>query len=189
MRTLPLRAGRNGLRLDYPLTGLIARHKDLNRSIEEAWAGLLTVVCEGWPDWPIEVWTRLVEQEVEDGAEEDEGARWTLSFCVFFAGEGPENSDVAAMCDFATRGLQGVLELSPSVSWAGVDPAWKPLWAVDDAAIYRLLVPEATLNGAVYLLGSYAGQPAWFAATVEAWPLHEVALPIELAEADLGWAF
>jgi hypothetical protein len=184
MRTLPLRADGPGLRLEYSLTELVAKHPDLNRSLEEAFAGLLTVVCEGWPDWPIEVWTRLVGVEVED-----EEPRWIVSFCIFFGGEGPDNSDVAAMVDFSIRGLQGVLELSPIIGWAGVDSTWKALWAVDDAQICRLQVPEATVDGAIFLLGSYAGQPAWFAATTEAWPLRDAGLPIALAQVDLGWAF
>ena len=187
MLILPLRAGERGLCLDYVLAALTKRHADLNRALEEAWAGLLTVVSESWPDWPLEVWTRLEE---EDEPDPDTGEpRWKLRFCLFFADEGPDNQDVAAMCDFATRGLQGVLELSPAVSWGGIDPDWSPLWAVDDATVYRLLAPEPTLSRGVYLLGSYAGQPAWFAATLEAWPLHGSSLGIELAEADSGWAF
>lgn len=187
MLILPLRAGERGLCLDYPLAGLTARHADANRAIEEAWAGLLTVVCESWPDWPLEVWTRLEEQDELDPETGD--PTWKVRFCLFFAGEGPDNSDVAAMCDFATRGLQGVLESSPAVSWAGIDPTWKPLWAVDDAAVYRLLAPEPTLSRGIYLLGSYAGRPAWFAAALEAWPLHGSGLSIGLAEADLSWVF
>ncbi len=184
MTILPLRAGERGLCLDYPLTALLGRHRDLNRALEEAWAGLLTVVCEGWPDWPLEVWTRLEERRSEG-----EEPTWCLRFCLFFAGEGPDNQDVAAMCDFATRGLQGVLEESPEVSWGGIDPGWQPLWAVDDASVYRLLAPEASLSRAVYLLGSYAGRPAWFAAALEAWPLHGSGLPIHVAEVDTSWVF
>ena len=65
---LPLRAGALGLSLCYELDGLIQKHRDLNRSLEEAWASLLTVLTERWPDWPIEVWTRLLPYE-EDGEE------------------------------------------------------------------------------------------------------------------------
>ena len=186
MLILPLRAGERGLRLDYSLNEMTRRHVDANRALEEAWAGLLTVVCESWPDWPLEVWTRLREDEPDP---ETGDPVWTLCFCLFFAGDGPDNQDVAAMCDFATRGLQGVLLLTPTITWGGIDPDWKPLWAVDDGEVYRLIVPERTMSHAVYLLGTYAGLPAWFAATLEAWPLQGSGLPIKLAEADMGWTF
>ncbi len=188
---LPVRGGNQGLGLGYPLSKLVDAHDDLNRALEEAFAGLLTVLCEGWPDWPIEIWTRLVEPVVLDGPDDDdeEAPDWTLEFRLFFAGEGPAHNDVTAMLSVVTQGMSAVLQVEPKVSWAGIDPTWKPLWAIDDAAIYRLLAPERTVDPAVYMLGHYAGRPAWFAAALEAWPLQGAGLPISLAEADTGWAF
>jgi hypothetical protein len=188
---LPMRAGPMGLALAYSLNELANRHGDLNRALEEAWAGVLTVLREGWPDWPLEVWTalELLPPLEEEEGDEDATPRWVLHFRLFFAGEGPENGDVAAMVDFVVRGLQGVLEVTPLIDWMGVHPGWRPLWAVDDAQIYRLIAPEITAEPSVYLLGWYSGRPALFAASLEAWPLQGAAQPIDFAEADLGWAF
>ena len=181
---IPLRGGAFGLGLTYPLEPLVEAHDDLNRTFEEAWAGLMTVLLEGWPDWPVEVWTRLSSSFNEEGKE-----RWFVQFLVFFAGEGPDNSDVAAMLDFVTRGLRGVIAVPPVVLWTRLAPDCKPLWVIDDAAIYRALAPERGLEPSVYLLGHYAGRPAWFSATVEAWPLHGAGLPIGLVDVDTSWAF
>lgn len=184
MTTIPMRGGPGALLFACELGGLAARHEDVNRTLEEAWAGLLCVVRDAWPDWPLEVWSRLDPQEDEDG---DESA-WHLVYGVVFGGEGPDNPDVAAMADFAVRGLGKVVGVGLDASWGAIDPTWNPLWAVDDGQVYRLLASEPTAEPSLYLLGTYAGQPAWFAATLDAWPLEGKCLPVETADVDLGWA-
>lgn len=194
---IPLRGGSTTLALEWDLEELVALHKDLNRVLEEAWAGLLTVLVESWPDWPIEVWSRLErrepgEDDAVDASELQPGEkleRWVLAYRVSFADEDASNADVAAMVTYVTRGLGAVLQTPAEVSWASVDPDWKALWSVDDAQVYRLIADERTMEPSLWMVGQYGGLPSYFAATLEAWPLQGVRLPILHAEADLGWAF
>ena len=180
---VPLRGAAQAMAVTYSLGKLTAAHDDLNRSLEESWAGLLTVLTERWPDWPIEVWTRLLPYE-EDGE-----PKWHLQFLVSFAGEQADNRDVTAMTGFLLQGLSRCLGEEPLVNSCPVAPDCKPLWVVDDGTVLRLLAPEHTIDRAVFMLGHYAGQPTYFAASVEAWPLSRPDVPIEFAEADLAWAF
>ncbi len=197
---IPLRGGATTLGLEWDLEELVALNKNLNRTLEEAWGGLLTVLVESWPDWPIEVWSRLERREPEGdeaqevqatpGAEPDAKVeRWVLAYRVSFANEGAENADVAAMVTYVTRGLAAVLQVAPEVSWDAIEPGWKALWAIDDTQVYRLIADERTMEPSLWMVGQYAGLPSYFAATLEAWPLQGVRLPLKHAEADLGWAF
>ena len=180
---VPLRGAAQAMAVTYSLEKLTAAHDDLNRTLEESWGGLLTVLTERWPDWPIEIWGRLL------AFEEDEQPKWHLQFLVSFAGEQADNRDVVAMTGFVLRGLGRCLGIEPLVNRCPVGPDSKPLWVVDDGAVLRLLVPEATIDRAIFMLGHYAGQPAYFAASTEAWPLARSEISIGLAEADLAWAF
>jgi len=181
---VPLRGAAQAMSVVYDLAELTAAHNDLNRTLEEAWGGLLTVLTERWPDWPIEVWTRLLSEEQEEG-----DPKWHLQFLVSFAGEQADNREVAAMTGFLLRGLSRCLGKDAKLNRCPVSPDCKPLWVIDDARVLRLLVPEATLDDAVFMLGHYAGLPAYFAASVSAWPLTNSEAHIALAEADLAWAF
>jgi hypothetical protein len=189
---IPLRGGRQCLALAWQFQEIWERHDDLNRTLEQCFAGLLKVLAESWPDWPVEIWGSLVDRGLaEDEEEPDQGfsPRWWLEYRVSFGGEGPEQKDVAAMVAFVSQGLASVLGADPEVSWGSVDPDWRALWVVDDAEVYRLLAAEWTDEASVFLIGHYAGQPTLFAATLEAWPLKHARLGIRTAEADLGWAF
>ena len=180
---IPLRGAARAMSVVYDLEELTAAHKDLNCTLEECWGGLLTVLTERWPDWPIEVWTRLL-------SEEKEGKQtWYLQFLVSFAGEQADNREVAAMTEFLLRGLSRYLRGEAQVNRCPISLECKPLWVVDDARVLRLLVPEHTIDLAVFLLGHYAGEPAYFAASVSAWPLANSDARIALAEADMAWAF
>jgi len=180
---IPLRGAAQAMAVSYDLAKMTTAHDDLNRTLEEGWGGLLTVLTERWPDWPVEVWGRLLAQE-EDGE-----PKWFLQFLVSFAGEQVNNRDVAAMTGFLLRGLTRCLGVEPIVNRCPVDPDCKPLWVIDDGTVLRLLVPESTIDAAVFMLGHYAGQPAYFAASIEAWPLARPEITIDFAEADLAWAF
>ena len=57
---LPLRGSRHALTIAWDLDDLVLSSDDLNKSFEEMWLSLLSVLVERWPDWPIEIWTRLV---------------------------------------------------------------------------------------------------------------------------------
>lgn len=194
---IPVRGGSVALALDWDFQGLVDRHPDLNRAMEEAWAGMLSVVAESWPDWPIEVWSLLerVEPEEddepppdpEDGEEPVEAFR--LGYRVCFSGQDAENADVAAMVQFITRGLAAVIDGPATVSWGAVVPGWRVLWVIDDAQLYRMVADTQTIEPSVWLLGHYAGEPEYFAASFEAWPLRYTGLPVKRAEADLGWTF
>ena len=180
---VPLRGAAQAMSVVYGLEELTAAHKDLNYTLEEAWGGLLTVITERWPDWPIEVWARLLAQE-EDGK-----PKWYLQFLVSFAGEQADNRDVAAMTELLLRGLSRCLGKDAQINRCPISPDCKPLWVIDDTEVLRLLVPEHTIDGAVFMLGHYAGEPAYFAASVSAWPLANSNASIALAEADTAWAF
>ncbi len=52
-----------------------------------------------------------------------------------------------------------------------------------------MIADTQTIEPSVWLLGHYAGEPEYFAASFEAWPLQYTGLPVEKAEADLGWTF
>jgi len=192
---IPMRGGRNALSLSWGLGDLMGRHSDLNKTYEESWAGMLHVIVDSWADWPVEVWLRLVELELteEERAEEEDKplGGWALQWLVSFAGEGPERRDVAAMVSFVTQGLESVLGEKPAVGWTSIDPGDKAMWVIDDGSVYRLYADVPTEEPMVFLIGHYAGEPALFAAAVEAWPLHRARrrLNVDLAEADLGWAF
>jgi len=187
---IPLRGADIALGIDYSMGELMEEHQDINRTLEEAWAGLLTLLVRNWPDWPIELWSRLDEIPNDDPTE-DLPSQYLIRFRLSFGGEGPSNSDVTAMLDVVTRGLRAVVRVEPELSWDGIGVDWFPLWAVDDGKVFRLLAPEATVENSVYMIGVYAGEPTLFAGTLEAWPLtgSRAALGIEIAEVDLGWAF
>jgi hypothetical protein len=195
MTLIPLRGGAQGLSLSYDLEALLDAQPNLNAVLETVWAGLLHVVSERWPDWPVEVWTRVAGGPDADGEGSDDGERgdggaWQLQFRVFFGGDGSMDSkEVQTMVSFVLRALRLRLGADPELGWGGISDSWHPLWAVDDESVYRLLAPEATVEPSVYQLGHYGGEPAWFAATLEAWPLRNAEAPIELAEADTAWAF
>lgn len=183
---IPVRGGHVALALEWDFQSLVDRHGDLNKTMEEAWAGLLSVLAESWPDWPIEVWSNLQKVPATDP---EDPPRWTLGYRVCFAGQDAANPDVAAMVQFITQGLGAVVDGKAEVSWAGVTPGWRALWVVDDTVIYRLIADTQTIERSVWMLGHYGGEPEYFAATFEAWPLRHTGLPIEKAEVDLGWAF
>ncbi len=189
MDIIPLRGARKALTIDYSMAELMEAHLDLNRTLEEAWAGLLTILVRNWPDWPIEVWSRI--DVVDDPDETDAPSQYVIRFRVTFAGESADNSDVTAMIDTITRGLRAVTRVEAELGWGSVDVDWSPLWAIDDARVFRLIAPEPTVEDSVYLVGAYGGEPTLFAGTLEAWPLQQSrrALGIEVAGVDLGWAF
>jgi hypothetical protein len=190
---IPMRGGEEGLVVTWDLAELYGALPRPNVDFERVWAGVLTVVRDSWPDWPVEVWAQVVETTPdEDDVAVDRGApTYALSYAVFFGGEGRESKTAAAMAAFVLSALGKSLPLTPTSSWGQVDPDWKPLWVIDDAEVIRMLAPEATLEPSVYMLGSYAGIPTLFAASVEAWPLkpNRGAIGVELAEADVAWAF
>ena len=181
---LPLRGSRHALTISWDLDDLVLSSDDLNKSFEEMWLSLLSVLVERWPDWPIEIWTRLVPVITDEAK-----ARWDLEFLVSVGSEGPDDKHVAAVVRYLTAGVAKLIPIPPRLSWNRILTDCKPLWLVDDAQVYRVLAPEAGEEPALYLLGHYAGQPAWFAATVEAWPLHGVRLEVQLADVDTAWAF
>lgn len=187
---IPLRGAQIALAMDYSMAELMEEHNDLNRALEEAWAGLLTVLSRNWPDWPIELWSR-VDEIVPDDPTDESGSTYLIRFRLSFAGEGPANSDVTAMLDVVTRGMRAVTRVEPVLGWDGIGVDWLPLWAIDDGVLYRLLAPEMTVEDSVYMVGVYGGEPTLFAGTLEAWPLNlsRSALGIEIAGVDLGWAF
>lgn len=190
---IPLRGGPEGLVIRWDIEEFAATVPRANVEIERIWAGLLTVVRDSWPDWPVEVWGAVEEVERdEDDAEGDSDAEaFSLSFAVFFGSEDRTDKTAASMASFVLSAIHKALPLEPSSSWGTIDPTWKPLWTIDDAQVVRLFAPEATLDESVYLLGSYAGRPAWFAAALEAWPLVHTArdIGIELHDCDVSWAF
>lgn len=190
---IPMRGGEEGLVVSWDLGELYAVLPRPNVEIERVWAGVLTVVRDSWPDWPVEVWGMVAEtfEDDADGGESPDAPTFSLSFAVFFGGEGRESKTAAAMAAFVISALTKSLPVAPTSSWGSVDPDWKPLWVIDDAVVLRMLAPEATLEPSVYMLGSYAGIPTLFAASVEAWPLKpsRTVIGVELAEADVAWAF
>ena len=185
---IPMRAGDEGLVVSWDLEELVAVLPRPNVELERVWASVLTVVRDSWPDWPIEVWGNIEETSEDPEAEE---RTFALLFAVFFGGEGRQSKTAAEMAAFVLSALNKALPLEAASSWGRVDPDWKPLWAVDDAQVLRLLAPEHTLEPSVYMVGSYAGIPTLFAASLEAWPLTPARrrIGVELAEADLEWSF
>jgi hypothetical protein len=210
---IPLRAGDEGLILSWDLEEVVGVLRDPNLEFERLWAGLLTVMRDSWPDWPIEVWAAVDDASGDSerdfgaafGEEDDEevdadlppaeqdgaASPFRVKFALFFGGDGRDSMTGAAMASFAIAAIARALPVEPVADWGHISPDWKPLWVVDDEVIYRLYAPEATIDSAMYLLGSYAGLPTWFAASEEAWPLHQAyaQLGIELADADTSWAF
>ena len=184
---IPLRAGDEGLVVSWNLGELFAVLPRPNVELERIWAGVLTVVRDSWPDWPVEVWGTITETS-EEG---DEAPTFALSFAIFFGGEGRGSKTAAAMAAFVLSALNKALPLEATSTWGRIDPDWKPLWVIDDAEVLRLLAPEHTVEPSVYMLGSYAGIPSLFAASLEAWPLTPARrqIGVELAEADVEWAF
>lgn len=187
---IPMRGGEEGLVVTWDLAELYGLVPRPNVEFERVWAGVLTVVRDSWPDWPVEVWG-MVTETGDDESEGEPSNTYSLSFAVFFGGEGRQSKTAAAMAAFVLSALNKSLPLAPASSWGQVDPDWKPLWVIDDAEVMRMLAPEATVEPSVYMLGSYAGVPTLFAASVEAWPLKPArgAIGVELAEADVAWAF
>lgn len=187
---IPVRGGW-GLVLSWSLAELVERHGDVNLVMEKAWASLLLVLAERWPDWPVEVWTRLERVQVEGESDEEPTVR--LSYLVSFAGELPgETADLRAMSHVVLSGLGRLLESSAEPRTDRANLTWLPLWALDDAQVFRLLAPERTLDESVYLVGHYAGEHELFAAAVEAWPLNQARVrgevPVKLADVDTEWA-
>ena len=181
---IPLRGSRQALTISWDLDDLVLQFDDLNRTLEELWLSVLSVLVERWPDWPVEVWTRLLP--IIDG----EKPRYGLEFLISVGAAGPEDKHVAAVVRFLTAGVAKLISSSPPrLGWGRVQTDCKPLWVIDDGKVYRVLAPEASVERSVYLLGHYAGQPSWFAATLEAWPLHGAQLPLELTDVDASWAF
>jgi hypothetical protein len=188
---IPLRGAQCALALDYSMAALRGEHHDLNTALEEAWAGLFIVLVRNWPNWPIELWSRVDALPEDPLADENTPTQYVVRFRLSFAGEGVDNSDVAAMLDVVTRGLRAVMRVEPELSWAPIRSDYLPLWAIDDGMVYRLLAPEMTVEDSIYMIGSYAGEPRLFASTLDAWPLagSRRALGIHLCGVDLGWAF
>ncbi len=186
---LPLRGGAIALAITYDLDELVEAHPHLNPTLEQTWASVLSVMAERWPDWPMEVWSRIAVgmKPAEDDAPGT--ARYELSYRVFFAGEGPDVSDVVAMSNFMVQGLAGLIQAAPELAWGTITPDWRALWAVDDGAVVRLIATERAIGPSVYLIGHYGGEPTYFSAAVEAWPLSTARLAIQMAEADTAWAF
>lgn len=184
MTVLPMRGGAEGLALCFDLDELLDAHTVLNPALEQAWASALLVLAEGWPDVPVEVWAR-----VDEGADGDGLERVELGYRVFFAGEGRGSEVADSMSAFLRRALSQVLGVEPELSWLGVEPNHWPIWAIDDGAVYRLLAADRTIEESVLLVGEYGGEPTLFSAALEAWPLHDLDLGIQLAEADTDWAF
>jgi hypothetical protein len=180
---IPIRGARQALTVSWDLDDLVLRFDDLNRTLEELWASILSVLVERWPDWPIEVWTRL------SPIVEDEKPRYELDFLISVGAEGPDDKHVAAVVRFLTAGVVKLMPNPPRFGWERIKTDCKPLWVIDDATVYRVLAPEDSVDQSVYLLGHYAGQPTWFAATVEAWPLHGAQLAVDLIDVDTAWAF
>jgi hypothetical protein len=186
---MPLRGGPIALAITYDLDELVEAHPHLNPTLEETWASVLSVMAERWPDWPLEVWSRVavgIKAAIDDTPSTP---RYELSYRVFFGGEGPDVSDVVAMSNFLVQALAGLIQAAPELAWGTIDPAWRSLWAVDDGEVIRLIATERALGPSVYLVGHYAGEPTYFSAAVEAWPLSTARLPIKLVEADTAWAF
>lgn len=180
---LPLRGSSSALTFAWDLDDLLLQFDDLNRTLEELWASLLTVLLERWPDWPVEIWGRLTP------VLDSEKPRWSLDFVISIGALGPEDRHVAAVVRFLTEGVAKLIPVEARLSWGRVDVRCKPLWLIDDGQIHRALAPEGSVERTVYLLGHYAGQPAWFAATLEAWPLHGSGLQVQLTDVDMAWAF
>ena len=186
---LPMRGGPIGLAITYDLDELIEANSHLNPMLEQVWASVLSVIAERWPDWPIEVWGQVAVGLSE--AEEDKPPvpRWEALYRVFFGGEGPDVPDVVAISNFLVQGLAALIDAPPELAWGTIDPDWFVLWAIDDGNVIRLLAPARSLEPSVFLIGHYAGEPRYFAAALEAWPLSTARLDIEFAEADTDWAF
>ena len=180
---IPLRGSRQALTIGWDLDDLVLQFDDLNRTLEELWLSVLSVLVERWPDWPVEVWTRL--RPIID----PEKPRYALDFLISVGAAGPDDKHVAAVVRFLTAAVAKLIPGPPQLAWGRVDIDCKPLWVIDDGKVYRALAPEAAVERSVYLLGHYAGQPTWFAATLEAWPLHGAQVPLELIDVDMAWAF
>ncbi|MEE2828713.1 MAG: hypothetical protein VX498_05970, partial [Myxococcota bacterium] len=181
--TIPLRGSRTALTFTWELDVLVGQFDDLNRTLEELSASVLTVLVERWPDWPVEVWGCL--GEVSEGSK----PRWDLDVRFSIAGLGPEDKHVAAVARFLIEGVSKLIPIEARMSWEKIDLSCRPLWIIDDGLVHRVLAPEGSVEQSVYLLGHYAGQPSWFAAAIEAWPLHGTGLSIQLSDVDLAWAF
>lgn len=188
---IPMRGGPEALVVSWDLNELFGVLPRPNLELERVWAGLLTVVRDSWPDWPVEVWACIEDTTELTDETEEPAASFSLSFAVFFGGEGRTSKTAAAMAAFVLSALNKALPLEARSSWGGIDPRWKPLWVVDDAEVLRMLAPEHTVEPSVYMVGSYAGIPSLFAASLEAWPLKPARrqIGVELAEADVEWAF
>jgi len=180
---IPLRGADTALTFSWDLDALIQRYQDLNRTLEETWASLLSVLIERWPDWPVEIWGSL--HPIPD----PETPSWRIEFLVSVGGAGPDDRHVATVVRFLTEGVAKLISVPPLLQWSRIGVECKPLWLVDDGQIHRVLAPEGSVEKSVYLLGHYAGEPAWFAATIEAWPLHGTGLKVALTDVDLSWAF
>jgi hypothetical protein len=180
---IPIRGSRQAFTISWDLDELVLRFDDLNKTLEELWLSILSVLVERWPDWPVEVWSRL--SPIVDV----ENPRYDLDFLISVGAVGPDDKHVATVVRFLTAGVAKLVSTPPRFAWERIQTDCKPLWLIDDGRVYRALAPEASIDRSVYLLGHYAGEPIWFAATLEAWPLHGVHLPLELTDVDTAWAF
>jgi len=180
---IPIRGARQALTISWDLDELVLRFDDLNKTLEQLWLSILSVLVERWPDWPVEVWTRLTP------IVEGEKSRYELDFLISVGSAGPDDKHVAAVVRFLTAGVVKLVSTPPRFGWERIQADCKPLWLIDDAQVYRVLAPEDSVDRSVYLLGHYAGEPTWFAATLEAWPLHGAQLPLRLTDVDTAWAF
>lgn len=190
---IPVRGGLVALTLRFDLSELMGLHADVNRVAEQAWAGLLQVMRDSWPDWPVEVWAQLEDEGQEPDDDEADGEApfggWQLCYRVSFGGEDAGQRDVAAMAHFIVQGLSAVFRAEPRAGWGPIGPDDRALWAIDDGDIYRFYADERTAEPSVFLIGHYAGEPALFAATLEAWPLRGAGAAVLLDDVDTGWAF
>ena len=192
---IPLRAGAEALVLSWDLEEFVATMANPNLELERLWAGLLTVVRDSWPDYPIEVWATVDEvehvPEVDASDDPTPDSLFKTRFAVFFGGDDRSSKTAAAMASFMISAIGRSVPIEPVADWGSIAPDWKPLWAIDDGVVYRLFAPEATLDRSLYMLGSYAGRPTWFAASEEAWPLQRARreIGIKVADADVSWAF
>jgi len=80
------------LTISWDLDDLVLSTNDLNKTLEEMWLSLFTVLVERWPDWPVELWTRLTPVLIDE-----EKPRYDLDFLISVGAEGPDDKHVAAV--------------------------------------------------------------------------------------------
>ena len=105
---IPLRAGDEGLVVSWDLAELFGVLPRPNVELERVWAGVLTVVRDSWPDWPVEVWGSITETFSDEHEVSGDARSFRLSFAVFFGGEGRQSKTAAAMAALAASGSKTV---------------------------------------------------------------------------------